>query len=81
MIELQKEAKVRDETVSEAHSPAMEEDEKNVIEVCTMHTNETEILPKIRQADKVKEIMKAVHAANQSSKVLYFPPIDTGSVW
>ena len=77
VIEPQKEAKVRDEKVSEAHSPTMEEDENNVIEVCSMHTNETEFLPKRDQAEKVKEIMEAFHAANQSSKVLEFPPIDT----
>ena len=81
VIELQKEAKARDERVSEAHTPDMDEDEENVIEVCTMHANETEILPKGEQAEKVKEIMEAAHAANQSSKVLEFPPIDTEPVW
>jgi hypothetical protein len=81
VIELQKEAKERDEKVSEAHASSMEEDEDNVIEVCTMHANETEILPKGEQAEKVKEIMEAALAANQSSKVVEFPPIDTEPVW
>ena len=65
----------------EAHSSTMNNDEDNVIEVCTMHANQTEILPKGEQAEKVKEIMEAAHAANQSSKVLEFPPIDTAPVW
>ena len=30
---------------------------------------------------KVKEIMESAHAANQNSKVLEFPPIDTKPVW
>ena len=59
----------------------MEEDEKNVIEVCTVQTDKTEVLPKGEQAEKVKEIMEAAHAANQSSKVLEFPPINTEPVW
>ena len=68
--------------VSEAHTPSMEEDDdENVIEACTMHANETEILPKGEQAEKVKEIMEAAHDANQDSKILEFPPIDTEPVW
>jgi len=81
VIELQKETKVRDEKVYKVHTPIMEEDEENVIKVCTVHANETEILPKGEQAEKVKEIMEAAHDANQSSKVVEFPPIGTEPVW
>jgi len=72
VIELQKETKVRDEKVSEAHTPIMEEDEENVIEVCTMHANETEILPKGEQAEKLRRSWKLLMLPTRAPKYWNF---------
>ncbi len=61
-----------DEHVSNAHSTKQDDDD-DVLLICTAHTNEAIQIPSGRQAQEIKELINISHKTNQTYNIMNFP--------